>query len=103
MAKMTTFYTTFVNEIIETVLAMFPENPYQVIFTVHDRREELFTYVMGRMTKQMGLNDNQSLALREFISASDSRLRLQSLVCEGIHHVAERHPCYDSDLSNIAK
>lgn len=94
MAKMTTRCAALINDMIETVLEMFPENPYQVIFNVHERREELLAYVMGQIVRQMGFKHNQTLALREFISISDSRLRLQSLVCEGIHHVAERHPHY---------
>jgi hypothetical protein len=94
------FCGTALNEMIEAVLAMFPDNPYQVIFRVHERREELTHYVMNRIAKQMGFNDNQSLALREFFSTSDSRLRLQSLVCEGIHHVAEQHPYYTENSSD---
>lgn len=101
MAKMTTLCAALVNDMIETVLAMFPENPYQVIFKVHERREELLAYVMNQIVRQMGLKHNQTLALREFIATSDSRLRLQSLVCEGIHYVAEQHPYYGDEAEVV--
>ncbi|KGF72465.1 hypothetical protein DO97_08880 [Neosynechococcus sphagnicola sy1] len=81
-----------VTEVVETVLELYPDHPYQQAFASPDLRDKLIAHILSRIPNQYTAIDNDDddsmpSQLSSSTYGSELKLQIESIVYDGIQHV----------------